>query len=70
MSISRRILLIHAPEAPAKAGTAIDLARLREALVSRGAQVDELNLGDSADALLDGLAQGALPVVLRGDAHR
>lgn len=68
MTVSRKILLVHAPERPVKAGTPLDLARLREALAGRGAEVQELPLGSGSDNLLDRLEAGAMPVVFRGDA--
>lgn len=67
MTATRKILLVTSPERPAKAGLALDVAKLESALRARGADVERLALGGDPAALLDRLASGAVPVVLRGD---
>ena len=67
MTATRNVLLIHSTQRPAKAGPALDVAKLETALRARGAEVEALELDADPAALLDRLAAGAVPVVLRGD---
>ncbi|BAZ92411.1 hypothetical protein TspCOW1_27170 [Thiohalobacter sp. COW1] len=67
MTDSKKILLIHAPHKPVKAGESIDLSRLADALRARGAEVESLAFGERVDYLLDQFEAGALPVVFRGE---
>lgn len=60
MSTGKQVLLINPDAAPAMPG-------LAEALRAAGAEVREMNLDDYA-ALLDALAQGFMPVVLKAPA--
>ncbi len=57
MSMTKQVLLINSEAAPAMPG-------LADALRAAGAEVREMNLGDYG-ALLDALAQGFMPVVLK-----
>ncbi len=67
MTQTRKILLVTSTQRPAKAGPALDVAKLETALRARGAEVEALGLDADPAALLDRLAAGAVPVVLRGD---
>lgn len=69
MSTPRKLLLLFAQGSPVPAGTALDVPRLCEALRAHGAEVETLDLDTAADALLDRLDGGAMPVVFRGDSH-
>jgi hypothetical protein len=60
MSTGKQVLLINPDAAPAMPG-------LAEALRAAGAEVREMNLDDYG-ALLDALAQGFMPVVLKAPA--
>lgn len=60
MSTGKQVLLINPEAAPAMPG-------LAEALRAAGAEVREMNLDDYG-ALLDALAQGFMPVVLKAPA--
>jgi hypothetical protein len=60
MSTGKQVLLIN-PEATSA------MPGLAEALRAAGAEVREMNL-DDYDALLDALAQGWMPVVLKAPA--
>jgi hypothetical protein len=60
MSAGKQVLLINPEASPAMPG-------LAEALRAAGAEVREMNLDDYG-ALLDALAQGFMPVVLKAPA--
>ena len=60
MSTGKQVLLINPDATPAMPG-------LAEALRAAGAQVREMNMDDYG-ALLDALAQGFMPVVLKAPA--
>jgi hypothetical protein len=60
MSTGKQVLLINTDATPAMPG-------LAEALRAAGAEVREMNLDDYG-ALLDALAQGFMPVVLKAPA--
>lgn len=60
MSTGKQVLLINPDAAPAMPG-------LAEALRAAGAEVREMNMDDYG-ALLDALAQGFMPVVLKAPA--
>lgn len=60
MSTRKQVLLINPDAAPAMPG-------LAEALRAAGAEVREMNMDDYG-ALLDALAQGFMPVVLKAPA--
>ena len=60
MSAGKQVLLINPDAVPAMPG-------LAEALRAAGAEVREMNLDDYG-ALLDALAQGFMPVVLKAPA--
>lgn len=64
MNVKRKLLLVTTGGQVA-ADDALDLARLREALRARGAEIEECALGADPGALLDRLADGAVPVVFR-----
>lgn len=65
MNANRNLLLVYARGHAADAGDALDLPRLRDALRARGAQIEEVALGDDPDALLDRIEAGAVPVVFK-----
>ncbi len=67
MTATRKVLLVTSPERPARAGLALDVAKLESALRARGAEVERLALAAGPAALLDRIDAGAVPVVLRGD---
>ncbi|MBZ0070884.1 MAG: hypothetical protein K8I04_04035 [Gammaproteobacteria bacterium] len=67
MTQTRKILLVTSTQRPAKAGPALDVTKLEAALRARGAEVEALELDADPATLLDHLAAGAVPVVLRGD---
>lgn len=60
MSTGKQVVLINPDAAPAMPG-------LAEALRAAGAEVREMNIDDYG-ALLDALAQGFMPVVLKAPA--
>jgi hypothetical protein len=60
MSTAKQVLLINLDATPAMPG-------LTDALRAAGAEVREMNLNDYG-ALLDALAQGFMPVVLKAPA--
>jgi hypothetical protein len=70
MSENKKILFVQSDKYPAKAGLAIDIERLRNALRARGAEVEEVDLNLDPPALLDRLEKGVVPVVFRGDRNR
>ena len=70
MRENKKILFVQSDKCPEKAGLAIDIERLRNALRARGAEVEEVNLGLDPAALLDRLEDGVVPVVFRGDRSR
>ena len=63
MNAKRKLLLV--TTGAQAAGDALDLARLRDALRARGAQIEEVALGDDPGALLERIEAGAVPVVFR-----
>lgn len=67
MTATRKVLLVTSPKRPAKAGLALGVAKLENALRARGAEVERLALAAGPVALLDRIGAGAVPVVLRGD---
>ncbi len=68
MSETKKVLFVHSDKPHVKkAGVAIDLKRLRDALRVRGVGVEEVDLGLDPTVLLDRLEDGVVPVVFRGD---
>lgn len=65
MNAMRKLLLVYAGGHAADAGDPLDLSRLRDALRARGAQIEEVALGDDPNALLEHIEAGAVPVVFR-----
>lgn len=65
MSAKRKLLLVYAGGHATDADDALDLSRLRDALRARGAQIEEVALGDDPGALLDRIEAGAVPVVFK-----
>ncbi|MFA7386757.1 MAG: hypothetical protein WCZ87_03765 [Thiohalobacteraceae bacterium] len=66
MTAIRKVLLLTSAEPPAKAGSSLDVTQLENALRARGAEVHAYRLdGSDPGALLDQLAEGAVPVLFR-----
>ena len=63
---ARKILLLMAGEADADPGDGLEAGRLAQALRARGADVEEIVMGEDADGLLDRLQAGMVPVVFDG----
>lgn len=69
MSAGKRLLLIYAGGAADRTDKAMCSSRLGSrlllALRARGAEIEEIGLETNADAVLDRLEAGAIPVVIK-----
>ena len=70
MSGKKKILMLMAGEGASDPGDGLDAHRLAEVLRARGGEVEELDLGADAAAVLDRLQEGALPLVFDGSRVR
>lgn len=65
MGAARKLVMVHSDAGIPAADDALDLQRLRDALLARGAEIVDCTLGSDPDTLLDQLEAGAVPVMLR-----